>query len=518
MKSSQSVSQSVSQSAFSSPNLVKSDKGEVNKFDSTRPDFGTDYRKGIKTFQSNIKQLNFPEIPSTSKKTPRPVMILERVKIVSGPCEENPRTGLENLERPKNGSVLPVISYKKTIHKSLKKLRTTPIIITSLNKSPDKVNSCRYTNDNFFQNKELYGLRNSVPLVKLDRWGNPEFTLLANGNCKSNPSILSYQLSPKSQREIIEDDFHYTNIFKNSEFTSFFHLLECQFETYPNPFPYCGKILKTIPKRRNLNRKTYTSKTREFQLNQTTVQPDLFSLSTNEPILSVPKISRIFFHPRNVLSPKSLIIINLLNNQQISESWETWDNIKKASQIFQVIFIVHQDYEVLLQTCESLSIKIAGLYLLPNLTGYVRELSKMQDYSQIFQDFKCKNLQKNVLIVAYHLLHEVEEIEKSILTSIGTLRKIEALRIPSPFLDYPELPLTLLLPYNGQGYEYLQILLSLISEPFNLPTDFLNFFRHDMFFLFEINFSTWLQNHYFQLSRNNLRENNLKAVIFKPNN
>ncbi len=117
--------QSVSQSAFASPALIKDEKGEGGRLEGAKSELCTDYKKRIRIFQSTVKQLNFPDIPITNRKQTRPIMILERVKVSSSAFEHIPRLGIEKLERQKTDSVLPVISYKKAIHKSQKKLTQT---------------------------------------------------------------------------------------------------------------------------------------------------------------------------------------------------------------------------------------------------------------------------------------------------------------------------------------------------------------------------------------------------------
>lgn len=509
--------QSISQSAFASPTLIKDEKGEGGRLEGAKSDLCTDYKKRIKIFHSTVKQLNFPDIPMTNKKTTRPIMILERVKVTSSACEHIPRLGIEKLERQKTDSVLPVISYKKTIHKSLKKL-TTAQIITSSHRSPEKTSCYRYTSEKYFPNKDFYTFRNSIPISKVDNSANLEFSATNTEVYKSNPSILSYPLSPRVVKDIIEDEFHYTNVLKNSEFTSFFSLLECQFETYPNPFPYCGKILKTVPRRKFfvVKKNSTPSKYKDFPCNPVTIQ-DTSIYPQNKFIHQVPKISRIFFHPRNVLFPKNLLIINLPNNQKISESWESWTEIKTISKFFQIILIAHQDFELILQSCEILDIKISGLYLLPNLSQYSKELSKLQDYSQVFQDFKCKYLQKNVLIITYHLLVEDEDIEKFLLRSYGTSPKIAALRVPVPLLEYSDVPYTFLLQYPTQEVNFLGTLLSKLVQGYNSVFDYQKIFRNEPFLIVELNFFNFLQYHCPQQLQCNAGDLSIKVVIFKPN-
>ena len=187
--------QSVSQSAFASPALIKDEKAESSRLEGVKSDLCTDYKKRIKNFQSTVKQLNFPDIPVTNRKATRPVMILERVKVSSSACEHIPRLGTEKLDRQKTDSVLPVISYKKTIHKSQKKLTTAPLMVTS-RKSPEKTSGCRYTSEKYFPSKDFYTYRNSVPSVKVDTSATLEFSPINSEVFRSNQCILSYPLSP----------------------------------------------------------------------------------------------------------------------------------------------------------------------------------------------------------------------------------------------------------------------------------------------------------------------------------
>lgn len=479
--------QSASHSQFSSPTQCKDDKPHKTNVDSTKSEISNDYKKRIKMLQSTIKNLNFPEINNSSRRQNKPIMILERVKFVSGNCE-NPLK-LELFDKAKSESVFPVISHKKTIHKSLKKFAISPLISAKLNSSPSKPNCCRYSSEFLMQSRESLGIRSSMPLnkkeLKSQELSPRTFT---ESLYRKGSSVISSPLSPRTQKEIIEDDFYYLNISKHPLFTSFFSLLECQFESVQNPFPYCGKIFKTNTKRKqNLKRNQVNIGRREISNQQTVVRIENNDLvKTMEVKALVPNISRIFLHPRNVKYPNNVVVINL--GIEGKDSDEFWEQVKNLTEMVQVVLVLVKDFEIVSKFIEINSVKLSGIYLVNDLNEFPKEASKIQDYSQIYNDFSVTDIKSQVLIITNHLLEDIEYIEQFIISKSGYSPKISATRVPIPTTEYPETPITFLLPVISDEFN-IKLLLNHLN--WSLANKYLNFyeiFEGDKFFSFECSF------------------------------
>ena len=480
--------QSAIQSQFSSPTQYKDDKPHKSPLDLVKSEISNDYKKRIRMLQSTIKNLNFPEIVNSSRRQNKPIMILERVKFVSSNCE-NPLK-LELFDKAKSESVFPVISHKKAIHKSLKKYAISPLISAKLNSSPSKPSGCRYSSEFLIQNRESLGIRSSMPLSKKDL-KSQELSprTFTESLYRKGSSVISSPLSPRTQKEITEDDFYYLNISKHPLFTSFFSLLECQFESVQNPFPYCGKIFKTNTKRKQTLKKAQANvgRVRDAFNQQAIVRVESNDLvKTMEVKALVPNISRIFLHPRNVRYPSYVVVINMGSDGRDSD--EFWEQVKNLTEMVQVVLVLVKDFETISKLIEINSVKLSGIYLVNDLNEFPKEASKIQDYSQIYSDFSISDIKSQVLIITNHLLEEIDYIEQFIIFKSGYSPKISATRVPIPTTEYPDTPITFLLPVNSDDLN-INLLLSHLN--WSLANKYFNFdeiFEGDKFFSFECSF------------------------------
>ena len=75
-----------------------------------------------------------------------------------------------------------------------------------------------------------------------------------------------------------------------------------------------------------------------------------------------------------------------------------------------------------------------------------KEINKLQDYSQIYYDFHCKNLEKNVIILSSHQIISDDIVENELCATNILIPKIAAIGVPVATIEFPYIPITILLP------------------------------------------------------------------------
>jgi hypothetical protein len=103
--------------------------------------------------------------------------------------------------------------------------------------------------------------------------------------------------------------------------------------------------------------------------------------------------------------------------------------------------------------CKNEDFHVSGIYLAGSCFDIKGKFDRCLDYSQIYLDFSCKSIYKNVLIVTCHLLADGENLENSLIMSQSLHPKILAERVPIPCIEYSSTPIIFLLPcYSKDSY------------------------------------------------------------------
>lgn len=274
---------------------------------------------------------------------------------------------------------------------------------------------------------------------------------------------LSLSMSPANAASVSEDPFHFANMIKNSCFSPFHSILDGQNEYTSNPFPYCSRIakqvnLKTIIKKKKKLKPLPTYACRcagKFRIlsgkeEQKIILPKVYELKRK-----VPFLSRVHFYPQRVQSFRNLIILNFEgtfghNKQGLIVKKGTWKILKVLSSFFQLILVISNRgllRDKLTQVFDEKGVKLAGIYISYCTNKVSREIEKVQNYSQIYEDFDCMNPSKNCAIISCHRLADFSEnMNDFIYRKQGTGLKLNSEKVPVVCQEYPVSPFVILLP------------------------------------------------------------------------
>ena len=251
-------------------------------------------------------------------------------------------------------------------------------------------------------------------------------------------------------RDLASDPYHVNNIMKNPKFTTFACLLDFQADPQVNPFQYFEKAVK-IRASISLKKKISGLHSRKHEKIKSCSDELPYLMSTNRLKLLIPCLSRLYYHPKNIFQEAKIIIVNLFDLNVISS--RILKKIKKIMNDYQIVFVVEEFCDDLLAMCKHEAFHVSGIYLAGSSFDVKGKLDRCLDYSQIYLDFACKSVYKNVLIVTCHLLADGENAENSLVMSQSFHPKILAERIPVPCIEYSSIPITFLLPrYSKDSY------------------------------------------------------------------
>ena len=297
----------------------------------------------------------------------------------------------------------------------------------------------------------------------------------------ASPAIT--RSNTQTEFKFIEDSFYFTNILKHINFSSFHMILEGVVDAYCNSFPYYSRVIKNFTKIKPVLKVLEIKKPKcnaECKCFKEEIYEDNSQINSKK--LKLPSISilRTFLPNLSLVNrtiqytkyPENIIILNFegaLGSYVKNELYikpGVLNAIKKLSIYFQVILVtatVEEKIKTLLEYFEKLKIPLSGVYLRNEIQTNNKEINKLQDYSLVYSDFGIKNPEEEVLVIASHTYNdEINEINEEIISiKAGISVKINVERAPVPSEEYPDPPISILLP-NYKINKSTQILLKLL--------------------------------------------------------
>lgn len=377
----------------------------------------------------------------------------------------------ESNDKILQDKILPFLNIRKNMQSSLKNFKSSQFLSSYTNFISKKSVNSRKSTDSItiiqITPRDLISLKRKLTTSR-DKVEIPESLSIiplaiarkttTENFVKTSATLHSSSTSPKLVKCYLEDEFYFENMLKNPNFTSFQLILDFNPENSAYAFPYFGKPMKPISKRKSPIKKLNIIQTNFKQPPFTLVGYTHYDNHTVLPLTEVKKnipcLSRIYYHPRNVALGKNLFIINVEETLGIYKSEivirpKISDLLKQLCSIYQVIMIIklndskNQDFLLWLEIEE---VKVAGIYSRENTLSFDKETSKLQDYSQIFIDFKCINPNEHAFIISCHSIADSEELEDSICYKGGILTRLYAFRVPIASKEIPTQPFLYLLP------------------------------------------------------------------------
>lgn len=280
--------------------------------------------------------------------------------------------------------------------------------------------------------------------------------------------MISRHSSICENKDHNDDPFFYTNILKNLNFSSFNCILEGLFEPYNSPFPYFTRIMKQISKIKPTEKpyhyklpKAYyeckcISKSQITHKSPKNPQVKMAKVPSYEEFSKqIPTLKCIKFSMQTVKYESHIIILNFegVLGSYISEICikpGTLKNIKKLGKFFRIVLVLQTPEDktkVILSIFQNLNIFLSAVYY--RLNSFQNfELSKLQDYSQIYNDFNIENPEKQVVVIASHkYMENVKDNPLDVISSkVGLSHKLRIERSPFPCEKYKQIPITILIP------------------------------------------------------------------------
>lgn len=380
-----------------------------------------------------------------------------------------------------------VISMEKLIKTSVKKIKLQALLPPEHKKSAAEeirieITSCddtAYNNPttiNTIPNNYLY------PQIR-----SPSSVHLPNSSSRMALSpVASRSSSVVDRKEQNEDPFFYANLLKNLNFSSFNCILEGLVEPHNNTFPYYVRVMKIISKIKSKDKKVIYKKPKSYnecncnttnyseqRENHQKPQGKIVKVPSLEDVRKfIPGLMCIKLEPQAVNYEDYIIVLNFegVLGSHISEICikpGTLKNIKKLGEFFRIVLVLQTTDEkiiAIMSIFEGLDIHLSGVYLRKDVYKNI-QLSKLLDYSQIYEDFSIEDPERQVLIIASHrYLEDIDDNPSAVISSkAGLSHKLHIERSPLPCDAYKQPPVTILMP-NYQIKSSSDILKKLLME------------------------------------------------------
>ncbi|OMJ65431.1 hypothetical protein SteCoe_38237 [Stentor coeruleus] len=377
----------------------------------------------------------------------------------------------ESNDKKLEDKILPFLNIRKTMQSSLKNFKSSQFLSSYTNFMSKRSVNIRKNTDSItiiqVTPRDLISLKHKLTSSRAEVEIPESLSIIPISIARKTTTehfvkplatLHSCSTSPKLAKSYLEDEFYFENMLKNPNFTSFQLILDFNPENSAYAFPYFGKPTKVISKRK--------SPIKKLNMIQTNFKQPLFTSAgyihydshtvfpLSEVKKNIPSLSRVYYHPRNVTLGKNLLIINVEETLGIYKSEivirpKISDLLKQLCSIYQVIMIIqlndskNQDFLLWLEIEE---VKVAGIYSRENILSFDKEISKLQDYSQVFIDFKCINPNEHAFIISCHSIVESDELEDFICYKGGIITRLYAFRIPIASKEIPSQPFLYLLP------------------------------------------------------------------------
>ena len=253
-----------------------------------------------------------------------------------------------------------------------------------------------------------------------------------------------------------KDPFYFTNILANPKFSSFYDLLNIFSDSSSN-FPYCSRINRNYPRPLNTipvsieNDKPHNCK-EIVKISLMDKKPlyDNHLASIKEIRKYKPWVNSIYLNIQETSCLNKMIIINL-QSIVIKDTLILRPNLSKPIKSLIphfLIILVNSNTELLLSEIFSAlkqeEIIVSAVYEINNPGN---KTEKIIDYSQIFIDFDIQFPNKDCIIITHHNICDETEVKDSgiIGKKIGSGIKLFSERIPLPSIEYPCMPVSILL-------------------------------------------------------------------------
>ena len=312
-----------------------------------------------------------------------------------------------------------------------------------------------------------------IPLSPQKLTSSP--SLNKNDSTRTLSPAISRSSSQLDLKLVYDDPFHFENLLKHINFSSFNIILEGSVDSSCNSFPYYSRVIKKFIKIKPIYKIIKVNAPKGISeckcLTNKSIQKNNSVLKIPSILISrkfAPSLSCILKIPQSPKYPSHLIILNFegaLGSYAKAELYikpGILTSIKKLSSYFKVVLVTATNIvktSVILEYFVELKIGLSGVYTRNEVQNTNKELNKLQDYSLIYTDYNITNPEQEVLIIASHrYLDDIEEMNEEIISiKAGTTIKLNVERSPISSKEYPNSPLTILLP-NFQMNKSPQIL------------------------------------------------------------
>ena len=445
-------------------------------------------------FKSPALHASLNSIKESHASKPLPDIIIQEKKLIPGRASISKNRTLPYLKYPENDSEskqsevkvntliaeCKTISIRKKVKVSIRNIRFQVNSKDEEEKSPDieiKISNCE----------------DITPVVE-DKSENK--LLPPRSNFSHSPSVKSNgrrtsqnaaSLSPvvSERKPFLNDPYFYLNYLRYANITSFYHILEGGNETNVANFPYFSRVLKRYPKIIQQEKKKITKAPRTyaectcFKVKNKGIK-NMKVFKQSDLVDLVPILQRVFYFPQDVKFTQNIIILNFEGvigsfNSTLSIKPGILKYIKQLSKNFRIALVVALEWnrcKHVVSFIEDQGIMLSAVY--KTIPQGPWSLRLTQDYSQIFKDFFISYPEIQTLIICSHKISDFSQISKSDLISqkTGLNLKLNSERLAIPTQEYPNPPITLILP-NYQVREHaipLKLLLKQISS-FDAPEE-----------------------------------------------
>ena len=281
---------------------------------------------------------------------------------------------------------------------------------------------------------------------------------------RSGSPIFTRSTSICETKDGSDDPYYYLNILKYINFSSFYLILEGTIDPLSNSFPYYARIFKTNIKLKSVQKKII-ERSPKGDIECMCVKKEEMNSMYDKKAKALPGISQLrkivpnlvcsSLTPQSVQYPKHVIILNFEGAlgsyaKDLCIKPGILRIIKKYSAFFQIILVLETNPKKtseILKLFEELEINLSGVYKRREvITG--KELSKIQDYTEIYQSFHVTNPEREVLVIAQHkyIDENGSDYQKLISMHVGISTKLNVDRAPVGCEEYPNCPCTILMP------------------------------------------------------------------------
>ena len=279
---------------------------------------------------------------------------------------------------------------------------------------------------------------------------------------KKNPRAVLLQSPIRST--LLEDDYHYSNMLINPNFTSFYDLLQVHLDIF-SYFPYCSRLCLDTPNPKLLPTPPKPLKSHCSKLEYPKPSPSLCPKpKTGNLLLEIDQIRKVIPYFYSVHTSKhrascnnNLIILNFeaLKHPQFLQLRPSISKVlQKLSPHFQLILTITP--AVCLSDITKLfkleEIKLSAIYSLnANKLTSRSKTQRLADYSQIYVDFQCKLPSRQCFIVTNHCIWDTDEVSAKdfIGHQIGNSIKLNTEHIAVRSKEFPDTPLHVVVNNNS---------------------------------------------------------------------